>query len=279
MAGVYRYVGVRGERLKFTVYIDESGEAGISKIRDESGPGASKYFVLGAVIVHPDSIVPATEKLREIRDILRKQSWRHATDLDHSSKVYIAREMGSLHLRYFGVISNKFTLGTYKGFINSEPQKYYNKCLVYLLERVCSFLNEIGVKEDDLSFVLERRNHNYSAMINYIRNVRDRPLYTQSHSLKILNPFAITTKKKGEDALLDYADFVSYALYQCVNKTPSNFYIPETRYFEELMPRFGCDRKGLVEGMGLKYIHNLNMLAVDPKVANLFKSARATPPR
>lgn len=279
MAGVYGYIGVRGEWLKFTVYIDESGEAGISRIRDDKTPGASKYFVLGAVIVHPNASMAAMEKLKEIRANLSKEKWRHATDLNHSSKVYIAREMASLNLRYFGVISNKLTLGEYKGFINSDPQRYYNKCLVYLLERVCSFLSGLGVKQENLSVVLERRNHDYSAMISYIRNVRDRPYYTQSKSLKILNPFSIVTKKKGEDVFLDYADFISHSLYQCVNKTPANYFIPESRYFEELSPRFGCDKKGLVEGIGLKYIHSIDMLALDEKIARVFKNSRAFPPK
>ena len=265
--------------MPFTVYIDESGEAGIAKFRDGDKPGASKYFVLGAMVAQPASQILARKRFEQFRAALAKEKWRHATELNHQSKVFIAREMSKLHVRYFAVISNKATLGNYKGFINSDAQKYYNKCLMYLLENVCSYLIRFGVKEDDLSVVLEARNHDYDAMLRYIQKVRERPLYPQSRSLRTLNPFAISTLRKGEDNCLEIADFVSHAVYQCVNKTPSNFNIPETRYFREISPRFACDENGLIGGIGLKYIHDIDMLELDDDVRHLFINSRAQLPQ
>lgn len=264
--------------MSFTVYIDESGEAGIAKFRDRDKPGASRYFVLGAIVAQPASQILARKKFDECRAALAKEKWKHATELNHPSKVFIAREMSKLAVRYFAVISNKATLGDYKGFINSDSQKYYNKCLVYLLERVCSYLIRFGVKEDELSVVLEERNHDYDKMLRYIQMIRDRPLYPQSKSLRVLNPFAISTRRKGEENCLEFADFVAHAVYQCVNKTPVNFNIPEPRYFREISPRFACDASGRIGGTGLKYIHDIEMLELDDDVKRLFVTSRAQLP-
>lgn len=230
------------------------------------------------MVVQPASQILARKRFEKIRTILAKEKWRHATELNHQSKVFIAREMSKLHVRYFAVVSNKSTLGSYKGFINANAQKYYNKCLVYLLESICSYLIRFGVAESDVGVVLEERNHDYDALLRYVQKVRATPLYPQSRSLRILNPFAISTRRKGEDSCLDCADFVAHAVYSCVNKTPNNFNIPEDRYFREISPRFACDEMGRVDGVGLKCIHNIEMLELDEDIKRTFLTSRAQLP-
>jgi len=96
--------------MKYTVFIDESGEAGIAKVRNDKNPGASPYFVLGAAVFQNASELHARKVLFEIKDKIGKTSWKHATDLNHADKVYLGRKLGKLPTRYFAVISNKDTL-------------------------------------------------------------------------------------------------------------------------------------------------------------------------
>ena len=265
--------------MTFTVFVDESGEAGILKVRDKERPGASQYFVLGAMVAQNAAQVHARKILNDVKNRISKKKWKHATELDHSSKVFLAREMSCLHVRYFAVISNKFTLGQYKDFIESDPQKFYNKCLSYLLERVCLYLSQFGVGEADVNVVLEERNHNYDSMLRYLGKLRENPIYEQSKSLRLLNPFSIVSKKKGEEDCLEMADFVAHAVYQCANKTPANYYIPEPRYFKEISTRFAGDASGRVLGVGLKCIHDLSSLELDEDIVALFRQTRAQLPR
>lgn len=266
--------------MSFSVYVDESGESGIIKVRSKSEGGASPYFVLGAAVFQPASEIHARRTLAKFKDDIGKKSWKHATDLDHAEKVYFARLLKSLHVRFFAVISNKSTLGEYKSQIAGNSQKFYNKCVLYLLEKVCAYLSQQGASADDIRFILEERNHDYDAMLRYFNKVKDNPIYPESKALCALNPFAISTRKKGEEDLLEIADFVSHAVYQCTNKTDRNFFIPETRYFQELSSRFAADQRGNILGVGLKCIHDLQQLELDNDVVNLFKNAKAPlPPR
>lgn len=266
--------------MRFSVYIDESGEAGISKVRDGSKPGASPYFVLGAAVFQPASQIYARNALQKFKERIGKSNWKHATDLGHTEKVYFARLLRSLPVRFFAVVSNKATLGEYQRQIDGDAQKFYNKCVAYLLERICAYLGAQGATEHDLRFFLEERNHDYDRMLRFLSKVKENPIYTESQSLKILNPFSISTRRKGDDDLMEIADFVSHAVYQCTNKNARNFNIPEPRYFSEIASRFATDSRGSVLGTGLKCIHSLPELELDPDIQDLFRNAKAPlPPR
>ena len=261
---------------KFLVFIDESGEAGLTKIRTAETPGASPYLVLGAVVCTEQAAVRMHEVMLKFRADIGKEKWKHATDLSHVEKVYLGRILGAQKgVRFFSVISNKSTLGDYQNVIKSDPQKFYNKCSCYLLEMVCRVLKSRGASEDDFSVVFEERNHDYDRMRSYISAIKGRPIYPQSRALSILNVFAIKTMKKGDHPLLDVADFVSHSVYQLANKSRGNFNIPEPRYFQEIIPRFGASPDGVVEGFGVKCIHSLQQLELDDDIASIISAARA----
>lgn len=263
--------------MTFRVFIDESGEAGISKVRSEGTVGASPYFVMGAAVFQPANEIHARKVLSEVKETISKKSWRHATELDHSAKVLLARRSSEIQGRFFALISNKSTLGDYKELIESDPQKFYNKCLKYLLELVCSYLQRMNVQPDQLSVVLEKRNHDYDAMYRYLAKVKDNPIYQESKSLSILNVFAISAIDKGKEELLEYADLVSHSVYQLTNKSLSNYYIPEPRYFQELCKRFAADDRGRILGSGIKCIHSLDRLELDLDITKILNSSRADP--
>lgn len=264
--------------LKFNIYIDESGEAGITKIRSGNSYGASPYFVMGAVVCPPTAEVHAKNIFAEFCRDIGKTSWKHATDLSHSEKVYLSRELGRLPVRYFAVISNKATLNDYKEEIEGSAHKFYNKCAQYLLEIICAYLRPRITSSDDISVVFEERNHDYDAMRRLLVRVKENPIRPQSKVLQSLNPFSITAEPKGATEMLEIADFVAHAVFQCANKSRNNFEIPESRYLKEISSRFAPDKNGKILGVGLKPIHKLEQLGLDPDVVEVLKSCRAKLP-
>ena len=261
--------------MPFTVFIDESGESGIAKVRTADTPGASPYFVLGATVMQPATEIHGRRLLAEIRDTIGKKNWKHATDLDHQAKVFFARKSCELNARFFALISNKATLGEYKDKISNDPQKFYNKCVQYILEMVCNYLARFSVADDDISVVLEQRNHDYDSMLRFLTKVKANPIYPESKSLRLLNPFAIGARRKGEEELLDYADLIAHSVYQCTNLTRHNYNIPERRYLEELQSRFASAPNGLVLSHGIKCIHSLEQLQLSAEIETLFRGLRA----
>ena len=260
------------------IFIDESGEAGISKVRTDTSHGSSPYFVLAAAVM-PQAVRIKAEKTLSAVEAAIPKKWSHATDLTHSQTVFWSREAAKVNLRFFAVISNKSTLGTYSDRIEKDPDKFYNKCAVYLLERIGKYLLAKGMAGEPPEVFFERRNHDYDAMRRYISKIKDNPLHSDANYLKVSNPFAIVARAKGEESLLKYADLAAHATYQCSNKTPSNHFIPEPRYLEEISARFGADEKGRIIGTGIKCIHSLTDLGLDKDVEAKISKLRALPLR
>lgn len=264
--------------MDFTVYIDESGDTGIAKVRTENSTGSSPYFVLGAVVCQPTAEIHAKNSLAEFKSTIGKSSWKHATELGHPEKVLLSREMGRMTQRYFSVVSNKNTLAEYKDTIAANPHKFYNKCVKYLLENVCQYLGRHLKSDGTLRVVLEERNHDYDGMIRYLTKVKENPIYPQSKNLSVLNPYSIVTRKKGSEDMLEFADFVAHAVYQCTNRSQGNYGIPEPRYFSEMSSRFAGDKSGRALNVGLKCLHSVEQLQLEPEVQELFVNTRVCSP-
>lgn len=262
--------------MKCTVFIDESGEAGIKKIRSDGKPGSSPYLVLAASVMPTATQVHARKKLNEINEVIIK-SWRHATDLNHSQTVYFARSTRVLNARYFAVVSKKSTLNEYSDEIEGDAHKFYNKCVQYLLESVGQYLKGKGLFDCDPNVIFEERNHDFDALRRFIGKCKDTPLHERAKFLQCFNPFGFTERSKEEEDLLKYADLAAHAVYQCVNKTKSNFGIPEPRYLVEMQSRFGADEKGRVLDYGIKCIHSIEQMELDADVADIWRGLKAKP--
>ncbi len=234
---------------------------------------------MAAVVCEPTAEVLAKNCLQQARELIGRPKWKHATDLKHRQKVLLSKEFARLPVRFFAVVSRKETLGGYRAVINSEAHKYYNKCAQYLLESVCSYLGPLMETDDDLAIFFEARNHDYDAMRRFLGKVKDNPIYSQSKSLKNLNPFGISTLKKGENDMLDIADFVAHSIFQCVNVSNANYRITEPRYFNELASRFAGDGAGNPIGYGLKFVHDLTDMKFEAEIENMFRNTKVIPPR
>lgn len=264
---------------RFTIFIDESGEAGIGKVRSESSDGASPYMTLGASLINNASRKSIQETLEAITIKIGKKSL-HCSNLNHYQILYFAREIIKRNMRFFGVISRKETLGKYKNVISDDSNKYYNKCVQYLLERVGWFMENRQISPQNLDIIFEKANVDYNKMRNFLRVCQARPQHENTKWLQHIDVDKITVRTKAEEPLLRLADLVAHALYKCVDKGDWNLGIPEPRYLRELAPRFfGHPETQAVVGAGIHCLHSVKKLRLDPDVEVVLNAMTATPPK
>lgn len=263
---------------RFTVFIDESGEAGIGKVRSEHGRGASPYMTLGGALVQNEDRETLEDVLEGVRSDLRKKTL-HCSELKHYQILHFARQISRCRLRMFGIISHKNTLRDYKNEIDSDSNKYYNKCIQYILERVGWFMECRGIPPENLDIVLEEGNFDYKKMTNFLRICQQNPHHPFTKKLQNVDLDNIQVKKKAEEPLLEIADLVAHALYKCVDKSKNNFGIPEPRYLCEISTRFfGHPDTLLLVGGGLHCVHQLRDLKLDHDVETVMSKLIATAP-
>lgn len=263
---------------KFTIFIDESGEAGIRNIRSENSDGASPYMTLGASLISNRSRKATENTLEKIKGDIGKKSL-HCSKLNHYQLLHFIREISQQKMRLFGVISRKSTLGSYKNTINDNSDKYYNKCVQYLLERVGWFMEARGIPPENLDIIFEKANVNYDKMRNLLWTCQTNPKHPATKRLQNIVISRIQVKKKNEEPLLELADLVAHSLYRAVDKRNQNFGIPEPRYIRELAPHFfGHPDTQKVVDAGLYCVHSTNDLGLDEDVENVFHALMASKP-
>ena len=251
----------------YTLFVDESGDAGIEKIGTETKAGASSYFVLGAYLVDNQNRTSILAKLEETIELLEVSNL-HCNKLSHRKRTFFSRSMQHLPLTCFGLISFKPTLGTYNLQIQNEATKFYHKCLGYLFELVASWAQKQSIEPNQLKFIIEESNNIcVSQLRNYISICQKNPIYKQVENLNHIDPSNIFSEQKKNEPLLAIADIVANSLYQCVNKTQANFGIPEPRYLSEMKSKFAHDLATYrIIGHGIKPIHNLESLKLDKDI-------------
>lgn len=251
----------------FTLFVDESGEAGISKIRKRDQGGASPYMVMGAVLVPKKSMDVLLCKVASVQSDLGKTGPLHCSGLKHYQILHFARSMIDADIRLFGIISKKSTLGQYKKAIGEDSKKYYNKCAQYLLERVGWYMETRGYEPHQLEIIFEKGNVDYKGLANLIRRCQDTPRNSAVRRLRAISADRISAMAKKEHPALWVADLVAHAIYKCVDKNAGNFDIPEPRYLRELAPRFFGDPKtNAVLGAGLHCVHTVRDVELDGDV-------------
>lgn len=261
--------------MGYTLFIDESGDQGINKIRDSSYGGQSPYLILGAALVENKNIENITKKIEKIEKDIRGQKknfYIHFSKMRHLEKVYVCREFSKLDATFFGLISKKETLGDYAKKICYNPQQYYNKNIQYFLEIIGKAFKELGISLTDQRIVFEEiANFPYETTRNYISKIKQNPLNQNALSLKYIDPQAIESSPKKEEPLLCLADCVAYSLHQCCKDWKGVY---ESRYVYELRSHFYCNDSGIIKNSGIKFIHNIEQCCPSDNV-NFFKNLKA----
>ena len=250
----------------YSLFIDESGEAGIKRVRNGEEPGASPYMTLGAALIAENDRDEFTARLESIREEIGKKQL-HCSELHHYQILHFGRRLADLDVTMFGVISRKETLGSYKDRIDGDSHKYFNKCVQYLLERVGWFMEVNNLDPSDVAIVFEKANRDYGRMENYLWRVQSHPMQPMAKKLRHLDVLSIEAREKDEEPLLKVADLVAHALFRCVDKRASNLNICEPRYLRELGPQFfGNPTNQKVGQAGLYCVHQRSHLRLDQDV-------------
>jgi len=243
--------------LHYTLFIDESGDQDLSRFRTDDRPhGSDPFLVFGGALVPTMFAQLFREKLDEYCRILEVEAL-HCTDLSHRKRAFFARSVKELRVQFFGVVSKKATVRDYAAKIEGEKQRqdYYNKCAVYLLERVGHFMSVNKYNSDQLSIVFEEKRHDYQRLRNFLSAIKRTPLDNRAAYLQRIDPLSITAEAKKDEKLLALADLVAFSLYQSVTETKTNYLMPEQRYLREIKSKFWADpATGKIAGYGIKFI-------------------------
>ena len=160
--------------MKYTLYVDESGQSGIKKVKSDTEGGASRYMTMGGVLVRNENCEHLRKVLAELTSVVGKADL-HCSRLKHNQTVRFAQTLAKEDVVLFGVISLKETLGSYKDDIGNSDKKYYNKCAQYLLEKVGLFLEQVGCNENDISVRFEDGGFDYGGLRGLIYSCRKSP--------------------------------------------------------------------------------------------------------
>ena len=223
--------------MKYTFFVDESGQSGIKKIRTKSEGGASRYMTLGGALVPNSMIVDLRDKLEVIAKEFGRQEL-HCSKLNHNQICSFSKAMAEQRILLFGLISMKETLGEYKAAIEESDKRYYNKCAQYILERLAQFLEINDISGDDVDIYFEDGNFDYEALRRLVDRCRQNPMHKNTRRLQHIRPVSIASKPKSDEPILQVADLVAHALFRCVDDGPSTYGIKETRYLQEIRKRF-----------------------------------------
>lgn len=244
--------------MKYTLYVDETGDTGLNKVRNDiESKGASPFLVFGGALIPETRSAELRDLLKNIRtDLVKKEL--HCAKLKHAQIAKYAREVrDKAGILLFAFVSKKETLGGYKKQIEGpgQDQKFYNKCVLYFLERIGHWMLENDIGPHELDIVFEQRDgHDYQKLRNYISTVQGRP--NDNRSRYFLEPILaqrIRSVPKKDEELLEFADLVAFAVSAAINPSRANFGVPEQRYLRELKSRFFCDQTtGVIGEYGLK---------------------------
>lgn len=261
--------------VKFTVVIDESGEAGITKVRTAGARGASPYLTLGACIYHTSHEDILNQELERISGLFGKPDL-HCSSLSHFQKVRYAREIRNSKFLAFGTISKKSTLGSYKNKIEEDSKRYYNKCAQYLLEQIGRFIERHKIIADDVDLIFEEGNFDYASLRNLVRKCQSNPIHENSKFLAHISANKIRSLRKKDLPTLSLADLIAHALYKCVDKPDKDCNIPEPRYLQELSRKFFAEKTSKsVLDYGIKCIHDIGELDLDIDIAAIIKNLKS----
>lgn len=243
---------------KYTLFIDETGDAGIDKVRKGIvDKGASPILVIAGCLVPDARANELKNVLEEVRAATSKTTL-HCSDMSHLAVSKYARIVGEkAGVLCFAFVSTKATMGAYKDQISGkgQDQKYYNKCVSYFLERVGHFMLLNDISGDDVKIVFEeRRGHDYRQLRNYLNTIKKNPHDPRlGFYLGPILPSSIVSTPKLEEDLLCYPDLVAFSVAAALNPSAANFGVPEQRYLRELKNRFFKENNsGAVGEFGLK---------------------------
>lgn len=249
----------------FVAYIDESGDEGFKFNAD--GSGASRWFVLSAVVVRKTNdlqMVEAAKKAREILGFQPKQQI-HFCKLKHEQRVPLARIIGGLPVRTVNILIHKPSIADPEIF-QQEAYSLYRWASRLLLERISWLCRDNRGKDDTgdgrVQLIYSNRSAmSYEDLRAYIGQLHHNPGgQVVNIDWNCIDESMVRAVNHDQLAGLQLADVVASSMYQAV--TANRYGETESKYFQ-LLAKTIYKHKGKHEGYGLKFWCNDRSVAAD----------------
>lgn len=250
-------------RIGFTLYIDEAGDEGVSRVRPIDGDGASEYFVLAGVLIQSARVRELNDHIATMKSAanLAAGSEIHFRDLSPDEQLAVVRSASEFKAGLLCVTSNKRNMRGYRNrrveasILETKrngkvaPQKYnwfYNHTVRYLLEtasKECArWSTPIRSRRPKIDVVFSlRKEFSYaqmSAYLEYLRTKGGSGPFNNLHDIdwSVVSPYLVRAEKAKDVPGLQFADCVAGAVYRAVDENWFGNTVPE--YLELLGPRF-----------------------------------------
>lgn len=251
------------QNVGFTLYIDEAGDEGLSRVRSLDPDGASEYFVLAGVLVQSRRVAELNEHVAAMRLAanISAGSEIHFRDLNPQQQLAITHCVSDFRAGLLCVTSNKRNVRNYRNprveaaFLETKnngklaPQRYnwfYNNTVRYLLEsasRECArWSGPVRSLRPKIDVVFSlRKELSYSQMRAYFEYLKTKggsgPFNNRDNiDWSVVNPYLIRAAKAKDVPGLQFADCVASAVYRAIDEDRFGKISPE--YLELLAPRF-----------------------------------------
>lgn len=270
--------------VRFTAYIDESGDTGLRGVKPGVERGASEWLVIGCCVVSAENDAQVLPWVKDIRSRFKNSQtpYIHFADLNDAKRRVACETLGSKPCRLFAVMSNKKNVEGYKNQNLNDGNKawlYWWLCRL-LLERVTKFCDS-KVPADEkgqwkLRIVFSRRGRmRYIDFFNYLQKLRRQSrsgmLFLKQGDIEwsVIDDEEILVLEHKKRAGLQLADLVASAFFQAVEQVKIGKCNPT--YAEALLPRLARDQYGRVLDFGVKTIPSLHEMDLDPVQQIIFE--------
>lgn len=206
----------------FIAYIDEAGDEGFGKLKEEGGQGGqSRWLAIGGclVLAENDRALPGLRTKILGRFPKRTAKDLHFRELNHDQKIVACQEIGGFPLGAAVVLSHKVTIpGTKWAAVFKQKGYLYNFLVRWFLERLTAeCAAHSGGEPCTLKLVFSRRGGtDYHTMRSYLRLMRDgRELMPPVRSInwKVLDIENIVVEDHSRWAGLQIADCITSAFW------------------------------------------------------------------
>lgn len=219
----------------YILYVDESGDPGLRKVRPIDQDGASEWLVIGGVLIKDTRENETLEWVRDLRRLITgaQRPDLHFRLLSEARKAVICSKVATYPLRGFVIASNKKNM---KGYRNrrveearpSSNEWFYNFCVRLLLERVTDYVFRRTIKDygevRHLEVVFSNRGGMRYAQTKEYYDI----LHAQARSgitllqrrvvrWEILHPHLVQAASPLLNAGVQLADVVASAFYQAAD--------------------------------------------------------------
>lgn len=272
----------------YILYVDESGDPGLKKVRPIDPDGASEWMTLSGVLVRASRENEIQKRLSDLRKSLRTHNKPdiHFAELNPAKKALVTRALASWPTRGFVICSNKRNM---RGQQDAKPEAnivevkswFYAWLFRLLIERVSKLVLRHSMQTfgypGTLKIELSQRGGiRYVGMRAYCHWLKETSqagvgaLPQGSIAWDVIDIMQIEDFPHKTRAGLQLADWVCGAFFKAADKHNTGAVDPQfAKILTPIMARLSASQP--VAGFGVKLMPNFRRLAIDQDQLEIFR--------